>query len=393
MSVQGQPAAGIGREWWALGVLGLVGAGAGVAGGVVDPAPMLAAYLGAYAYWLGIALGCLAVLMMHQLTGGRWGWPARRFAEAGAGTVPLLAVAFLPIALGAGHLYPWAAPGADADPDLRHKAPYLNLPFFLVRATAYFLVWGFLARQFRRGAVDVYEPVHARPGLRRWSAGGLLLLAVTGSFAFIDWFMSLEPAWYSTIYPAMVGVGMMLTAFAFLIALVALAEQRAGLGRPSARQRRDLAGLLFAWVMLWGYLAFSQVLLIWSGNLPEEISWYLTRIDGPWRWVAVLVAVSGGILPFLLLLPADTREHRGRVLFAAGLLLAGRYADTLWLVRPPLAERGLGPGWQDLLTGAALGCLWLAGFAWLLRRRPPLPLDLAPEQPHPPVLEPAGAAH
>jgi hypothetical protein len=365
---------GLRRPALVVGLLGLV---ASAIGWLLSPARLWPAYLVAYLFWLGLALGCLGIALLQTLTGGVWGLVTRRVLEAAAGTLPLLALLFVPLAFGLPTLYLWARPEAvAADPLLVRKGSYLNVPFFLARAAVYLLGWAALAallgrwsgEQDRSGA-----PEQARK-LRRLGAGGLPLLGLTVSFAAIDWLMSLEPDWYSTVYGGMVALGALLSAFAFTILVVAALAKRpplAGLASPSLFN--DLGNLLLAFLMLWTYLAYSQFLLIWAGNLHEETPWYLRRLEGGWLWVALALALLGFALPFLLLVFRPLKRSPRLLAGVAGLLLVMRYVDLYWLVKPVFTPPGPRPDWLDLATLLGIGGLWLAAFLRQLSAHPLLP--------------------
>ncbi|TMA82880.1 MAG: hypothetical protein E6J77_15170, partial [Deltaproteobacteria bacterium] len=271
-------------------LVGIAGLAACAAGAAANPAAFFRAYLVAYLFWLGIALGCMAIVLIHYLTGGAWGLVIRRVLESGTRTLPLLALAFLPLAFGLRELYEWARPEVvAADALLRHKSAYLNAPFFLVRAAIYLAAWIAVAAVLRR-----WSPEDAAPPrrLRVLAGPGLAVYGLTMTFAAIDWVMSLEPHWFSTVYGMMFATGQVLAGFAFVIAVTTLLARRAPLaGLVAPNHFTDLGNLLLAFVMLWAYLAFAQYLLIWAGNLPEEIPWYLRRQQG--GWAAVAVALIG----------------------------------------------------------------------------------------------------
>jgi hypothetical protein len=326
-------------------------------GAFASPQQFFRSYLMAYLFWSGVALGCLAVLMLYHLVGGGWGVLIRSMLEAGTRTIPLLALLFVPVVVGMPHLYPWVN---------RHKGAYLNVPFFLARAVACFVVWGVLAYLLNRWPSE---------RLRKLSGPGLVLFVLTVTFASIDWAMSLEPDWYSTIYSALFIVGQVLSTLAFVLALLGVLASRTSLGEVlSARYLRDLGNLLLTFVVLWAYMAFSQFLIIWSGNLSEEIPWYLRRVKGGWEWVAGFVIVFHFALPFLLLL---SREVKRRVTVLAGLaaaLLVVRLVCVFWMVEPAFGDTTPRFHWLDWLAPVAIGGLWLGTFAWQLKRKPLLPM-------------------
>jgi hypothetical protein len=374
-----------------VGVLGLV---LTALGWLVDPVSLAAAYLTAYLFWSGIALGCLGTALMQQVTGGLWGLTVRRIAEAGARTMPLIAVLFLPILVGLPLLYPWSHPEVvAASASLQQKTPYLNVPFFVVRAVVFLACWVVLARLFDRWSREedrVADPT-ATDRLWRFGVAGMIVLGLTAAFAMIDWVMSLEPEWYSTIYPSMVATGSLLAAFAFLI-LVALwvaprSELRV-LNTPAIRN--DLGSMLLSFLMMWAYQQFSQYLLIWSGDLHEEIPWYVRRQTGGWEWAALAIIVLGFGVPFFLLVFREIKRSARALGATAAVVFVMRLVEVIWLVGP-----GLGLGlWYVLISLAAtigLGGVWLWLFLRELVARPLLPLhdprlanlpNVAPEGEH-----------
>jgi hypothetical protein len=346
--------------------------------GLTSPTQLLRSYLVAYLFWMGASLGCLALLMIQHVTGGAWGMAIRRLLESGARTIPVMALLFLPIALGVGQLYEWAQPEHVAhDPLLQQKALYLNVPFFLIRAALYFLAWALLARSLSRWSLrqdDSYDP---KPGERMEliSRGGLVLLGLTMSFAAIDWAMSLEPHWFSTIYGVIYMGGSALTAFALIIPIAALLSRNPPLkGLLTADHLSDLGKFMLAFVMLWAYFNFSQFLIMWSGNLPEEITWYLARLKGGWQWVALFIVVAHFALPFALLLSRRLKRNPQALAGVALFVLALRYIDTLWLVTPAWEPARLSIHLLDVATALALGGVWLWLFVRQLEGHPLLPL-------------------
>ena len=336
-------------------------------------------------YWVGISIGCLALSMIHHLTGGTWGVPVRRVWEAAAGMLPLLALLFVPLVFGLEVLYPWAREEAAGDPILAHKASYLNEPFFLARLAGYFVVWIGLAFLLRR--ISDRQDRAADPRLSKRAqviaAPGLVLWAFVTTFAYVDWLMSLEPHWFSTIYGVYFFGSSGMASMAFLIAVAVLLSRRAPfdlwLGK---RHFHDWGKLLFAFVMLWTYFAFSQFLIIWSANLPEEIVWYLHRMSHGWEWVGLALVVLQFAVPFALLLSRDIKRNRKAILAVAVFVLVMRWVDHLWQIAPNHHPHGFALHWLDVAAPLAVGGLWLAGFVWLFKRRPVVPV-------HDPYLEEA----
>jgi len=356
-------------------IVGVVVLAVCAAGGYSNRTQFFQSYLVAYLFWIGIALGCVAILMLQHLTGGAWALVIRRILEAGTTTLPLMAVLVLPLLLGLHDLYSWTRPDVVAgDPILKHKQLYLNVPFFLGRMAFYFAAWFALAYFLNKWSTE--QDRTADPSiagrLQGLSGGGLVLYGFTVTFASIDWVMSLEPHWFSTIYGLLFVVGQALATMAFVIAVLMLLANRKPLSKiVTASHFHDLGTLLFAFVMLWAYISFSQFLIIWAGNTREEIPWYLRRFAGGWLWLALLILLFHFALPFLLLLSRTIKSNR-RVLAAVAIaLLVMRLVDLYWLVIPGLHQQ---INWMDFATPVGVGGLWGAGFIWNLKRRPLLPL-------------------
>jgi hypothetical protein len=371
-------------------IAGAVGLGLSALGLLGNPAYFFRSYLIAYVFWLGIALGCLAVVMIQHLTGGVWGLILRRTLEGATRTLPLLALLFVPLAFGVHQLYEWADPSVVANDEvLRHKQPYLNVPFFLARAAGYFVIWLAVAFFLNHWSAeqDATGDPHLPRRFRLLSAPGLMLYGLTVTFMAVDWLMSLEPHWYSTIYSAIVGMGQVLSGFAFALALVLLLADGTPLaGLLDRQEMRDLGNLLLAFVMVWAYLSFSQFLLIWSGNLPEETPYYIRRLDGGWQAVGALLILGHFALPFVLLLLRTVKENRRVLVGVAVGVLVMRLVDVYWHVLPAFSPEGHherasgGAGelaWVLVLslgTVVGIGGVWLGVFLWQLGQRPLLPL-------------------
>jgi len=343
-----------------------------------EPQQFFRSYLQAYIFYCGIALGCLGVLMMSHLTGGAWGLVGRRVFESAARTLPLLLLLFAPIALGIRWLYPWARPeDLAASGLLRHKHLYLNVPFFFVRSGVFFALWivlawllGRFSRQQKSG-----NALELGRRMRTISGPGLLLYGLTASFAYMDWVMTLRPEWSSTIFGLLIVAGQGLSAYAFVILVLFVLSRRPKLSHMvSPKVLHDLGKLMQALILLWAYMAFSQFLIIWSGNLPREITWYMPRTQTSWQWLGVLLIVGHFALPFFLLLFRELKRRWLPLAGLAGFVLVMRLCDEFWLIAPDFDTAGLRIHWMDLVTVFGLGGLWLAYFLWLLRRSPLLPL-------------------
>lgn len=336
----------------------------------------LQAYLLGYLFWLHLALGCMAVVMLHHLVGGRWGFVIRRPLESGAMTLPLMAILFIPILAGMGSLYIWTDPEQVAASELlQHKTPYLNTPFFIGRAIFYFVVWAGLAYLLNRWSLRQDEESGGVGRLKAISAAGLILYMLTATFASFDWMMSLEPKWFSSIYGTLFIAGQALITFAFAIIIVRYLEKSGPLAdRVKKIHYSDLAGFLLAFVAFWAYIAFSQYLIIWSANLPEEVGWYINRSSGGWQWVALLLIAFHFSLPFVLLLSRQVR-HAAQILpVVAGFIILMRLVELFWLVKPAFYSQGFSLHLLDILAPVGIGGIWLWFFIRQLRGKPLLPL-------------------
>ena len=369
------PVAGRIQQW--SFIVGLIGVVLCVLGALFRPALFLQSYLFGYLFVLGIALGCMAILMLQYLTGGDWGVVIRRTLEAAMRTLPALVVGFLPIVFGMRSLYIWARPADVAAAGLDYRTEYLNVPFFIVRAIVYFAVWlamAYLLNKWSRQQ-DRADDFRLLPKLRAMSGPGLVIYAVTITFAGFDWVMSLNPEWFSTIFGLLIIGGQALSAIAFVILVSVLLSMRDPMAQVfQPRHFHDLGKLLLAFVMVWAYLSFSQLLIVWSGNLPQEIPFYVPRLESSWRWVGVMLIVLHFALPFVLLLSRDLKRHARALAAVAGFVLAMRLVDLFWLIAPEFRRRGLGVDWLDPVTVIGISGLWFAIFIWQLKQRPLLPL-------------------
>jgi hypothetical protein len=364
---------------------GLVALALSLLGAFLWPGHFFRAWLTSHLLFLSIALGSMAMVMIQHLSGGQWG-VFRRLFEASSRTLPLLALLFLPVVLGMGSLYTWTHPEhVEADEILRHKALYLNTPFFLVRTLLYFACWILIAwtlTRWSRRQDDGDMSVNLK--LQRLSGGGIVVYALTVTFAWIDWIMSLNPHWYSTLFGflAMGGHGLAALSFTIIVA-TALVKYgaMADLLRPS--HFHDLGKLMFAFVMLWAYFNFSQFLLTYAANLVEEIPYFIARTSNGWQYLALFLVVFHFAVPWLLLLSRDRKRNPYRLVWMAGWILLVRYIDLYMLVAPEFAATGenlhLAAGepeghifihWLDVVAPIAVGGLWLWMFLTQLAQRP-----------------------
>ncbi|HEX4083529.1 MAG TPA: hypothetical protein VHY22_01360 [Chthoniobacteraceae bacterium] len=343
-------------------------------GACVDIHQFFISYLFAYLFWLGLALGCLGFLMTHHLTGGRWGFPVRRFYEAAAMTLPLMALLFIPICFGLRHLYLWTNPHiVAADPVLQHRSHYMTISLFIIRAAVFFIFWSIAAVVLNRLSLrqDTTQDVEPTRKLRTLSGPGILLYPVTATFVLVDWVLSLEPDWFSTMFLVLIVIGQMLSGLAFSIILLAWLHRKQPLAAVvNSTTFHHLGMLLFAFIMLWTYLAFSQLLIIYSGNLPHEIVWYEHRVAGDWKVVVWFIILFHFAVPFFLLLSRSFKKNARILATFAAIVLFAHIVDVYWLVEPSFSHGGVHLHWLDFAATIGLGGIWLAAFASRLNAHP-----------------------
>jgi hypothetical protein len=356
-----------------LGLIGIVGMAVGFA---TDHAQFYKSYLLAYIFVLGIPIGSLALLMIHHLSGGRWSLVLRRTFEASARTIPLMAVLFLPIVLGIHDLYEWSHAEVVAnDPILLHKAPYLNQAGFIVRAIAYFVIWSGLALMLARWSAQQDTQSFPLDRFNKISGPGMLILGLTVTFASVDWVMSLDPHWFSTIFGLWFLMGMTLTAMAFSIVVASLLHNNPHVARALSTDRfHDYGTLMYAFIMLWAYLSYSQFLIIWSANLPEEIPFYLRRFGDGWQSVTLIGVAGHFVLPWMLLLFRSTKRNTRRLVAVACFMLVMRFLDVFWLIAPWVKQGAFGVHWMDIAAVIGVFGLWVGAFSHLLKGRAVLPV-------------------
>jgi hypothetical protein len=358
------------------GVIGLVLCAIGWAR---TPDQFFHSYLVAFLFVLGLSLGSLGLLMLQHLTGGHWGIVIRRPLESATRALPLVVILFLPIFWGMKYLYSaWlTAPSSGEGALSEFQRSYLTTDKFITRAVIYFAIWMLLMFVFNRWSKEQdmnREDRGLRRRLKMVAGPGIILYVFVMTFAAIDWVMSLSPHWASTIYGFLFVIGQLISSMSLMIAVVVLlskTEPMAGLIQD--RHLHDLGKLLLAFVMLWAYFGFSQLLIIWSGNLPEEITFYRSRLYGGWGIVAVIVLVFHFFVPFFLLLSRDVKRNAKILPKIAIWLIAMRFVDLFWLTRPEFTANAL-PNWLDLAAPLAVGGLWLFFFAFNLKQLPLLPL-------------------
>jgi len=359
--------------------VGLVGLVLCIVGWIKSPDVFIRSYLFAFLFVLGLSLGSLGLLMLQHLTGGHWGIVIRRPLESATRSLPLVFVLFLPIFFGMKYLYAaWlAAPKSGEGALSEFQQGYLTSDGFKFRALIYFAIWLLLMFVFNRWSREQDANRDDRSLRRRFKlvAGpGIILYVFAMSFAAIDWVMSISPHWASTIYGFLFIAGQLISSMSLMISIVVLLAQAEPL--KSVIQKRhlhDMGKLLLAFVMLWAYFSFSQLLITWSGNLPEEISFYRSRLYGQWGYVSVFILIFHFFVPFFLLLSRDLKRKASALPKVAMWLILMRLVDLFWTTRPEFTSSAI-PSLWDIAAPLALGGLWFGVFAWQLRQRPLLPL-------------------
>jgi hypothetical protein len=349
-----------------------------IAGAFMDPTQFFRSYLVGFLFWIGIPLGSLAIAMLHHLTGGAWGLVVRRIFEAASRTLPLMALLFLPLLFGLSHVYVWAQPGwGESAGVMARKSAYLNPIAFGLRALVYFALLGTLVFLINRWSLeqDRTGDHSLQRKMRRLAAPGLAVYCLGATFASIDWLMSLDPHWASSIHGVSFVGGQALSALAFVVPVAFLLGRRPPLGGVLAsRHFSDYGNLMLAFLMLWAYFSVSQLIIIWSGNLPEEIPWYLTRMGGPWHGMGLVLVLGHFAVPFLLLLSRGVKQNARLLSLVALLVLLMRWVDLQWQAVPAFHPQGPVWHWLDLAVFVAMGALWTAFFVRQLGQRSLLPV-------------------
>ena len=359
-------------------VFALLGAVACAILGAGNPKQFFFSWLVSFMFFLSLALGGLFFVLIQYAVQGGWGIVLRRIGETIFATIPVMAALFLPVVLGLHDLFEWAHPGAaDHDALLRWKEPYLNVSFFLIRAVLYFVIWSFMAILYYRGSSG--QDVTGDPGvsarLRRLAGPAIIVLALTQTFASIDWIMSLTPHWYSTIFGVYFFSGSFV-GFIALLSVVVVAMRRAGLLETviTAEHLHDIGKLLFAFTAFWAYIGFSQFFLMWYANLPEETVWYKARIEGSWMQVSLLLIAGHFVVPFFYLMGRAVKRKGTTLAVGGAWLLIMHFVDLYWQIMPTLHPEGLRPSALDVAAFVAIGGCFVGAASWLMRRQALVPL-------------------
>jgi hypothetical protein len=359
-------------------VCGVIGVVLVVVLGLRDTQQLFRSYLFAFVYWISIPLGCTAILMLHHLTGGWWGLPIRRILEAGSRTIRLMAILFIPVLFGMSKLYLWAnAAIVQSDPILQDKRWWLNPTGFVIRYFIYFGVWFLLVgllNKWSREQDQTGNPALA-DRMSAISGPGLVFWGFAVSGAAVDWVMSLEPHWYSTIYGLLFIAIEALIALSFTLFVLRMLSDFPPIKDSVAPSRfNDLGNILLAFVMLWAYLSFDQLIITWAGNLKEEIPWYMQRAFGGWAPVGVALVILHFFVPFLLLLQRGVKRRLRVLSIVAGWMILLTLVDIYWIVVPSWDKLSPHVHFIDIFAVVGIGGLWVAAFAWQLKKLPLLPL-------------------
>jgi hypothetical protein len=375
-------------------VIGLIFAVISLVLAFLRPDEFFRAYLLGYMAWLGVALGSMAILMIRHLTGGGWGMVIRRILGAAMRCLPLMAVLFVPILSGLPKLYVWARPlDSIADKHLREHLQqitktYLTVPGFIIRAVIYLAIWNLLSFLLTKWSKEQDSPA-SRNNSHRFKAvsgPGLILYAFTIGFAAIDWIMSIDPSWISTIYGLLILIGELLSAMCFAVVVERILFNYKPMSEMLKRDFvQDHGKWMLTFVMVWAYFSFSQWVIIWAGNLPDEITWYMRRLNGGWGYVGLFLVVFQFAVPFCFLLSRPFKRDIRRLVWLAAWIMLMRYLDLFWIIEPNFSTT-FSLTLADIVVPVAIGGIWLAYFFRNLSLLPLLPAyDVAAHE----VLEPA----
>jgi hypothetical protein len=365
--------------------LPLIGAALAILGGILcavlgagNSKQFLFSWLVSFMFFLSLALGALFFVLIQYASQGGWGIVVRRIGETVFTTIPVLAALSVPVFLGLHGLYEWShAEAVEQDALLQWKAPFLNVPFFLIRAAIYFICWSAIALFYFRGSrsqdASGDHAISAR--LRLLAGPALIVLALTQTFASIDWIMSLTPHWYSTMFGVYFFAGSFV-GFIALLSVLAVSMRQAGLLETviSAEHLHDLGKFLFAFTAFWAYIGFSQFFLIWYANLPEETIFFKARLEGSWKTVTILLVIGHFVAPFFYLMGRDVKRNGATLALGGIWLLVMHFLDLYWQIMPTLHPQGIRPSLLDVAAFVTIGGCFLAATTWLMRRQALVPL-------------------
>jgi hypothetical protein len=346
--------------------------------GFFRPALFFEGYLTAFLFWVEIALGCLGLLLIQYLTGGRWGMTVTRLLEAGMMTLPLCAGLFLPIFLGMTYLFPWLHPAGSELQHLVHaKRAYLNVPFYVVRYVVYFAVLSALALWYRRLSLRRDEgDAGAFATMQKWGGPCLIVFVLLMNFATIDWVMSLNPEWYSSMLVVEFCAEQGVVTIAWCILAVRLLADIEPMRRAlNTKVVHDLGNLLLGFTCFWTYVTFAEYLITWTGDLPHDVSWFSARSSGGWKIFAAVLVLVHFFIPLFLLILTTISKNLTRLAWVAGLMLFAHFLQVIWWVEPGFGAQ-FHIAWTSVVLILALGGIWFAACLSFLQAVPLLPANL-----------------
>ncbi len=371
-------------------IIGVIALALSVIGAVLNTDRFFQSYLFSVIFWLNVSLGCLGLLMTQYMIIGKWGLTVRRILEAGAMVIPLMFVLFLPLLLDLPGLFKWIVAPPPSAPIMAPKTDYLNVPFFLIRAVVYFACWIVLAYLLNRWSSEQDQTGNEDLTRRmsNLSRGGMIIFFLTITFAAFDWVMSLEPEWSSSIFGALFLSTEGLSGMAFTIIVASYLSRWEPFSEVMTPQRFiDLGNLLLVFIMFWAYINLSQFLIIWSGNLPEEVTWYVHRSENGWQWPIRLILALQFVGPFLALLSRRAKRNVRAMAILSSVILVMHVIEIYWRVVPAFHLEEFSLSWLDFVLPVGIGGVWVAAFLWLLGRKALVPLH----DPRTPQLEEAVA--
>ncbi|MBA3335684.1 MAG: hypothetical protein H0T08_08760 [Acidobacteria bacterium] len=346
----------------------------------------LRSWLLGFIFWGGIGFGSIGILLLQYLTGGAWGVVTRRILEASSRTLPVIFVLFLPIMLGITYLYAWTH--MQDDRIIQFREPYLTVEWFIFRAVLYFVLFGSMAYFLNKWSLaqdkaTTYEDAAkylADAG--KFSGPTIIFFVLTVTFAAVDWVMTLDPHFYSTMWGFLFVAGWALSTFSFTVVILAWLSDHEPMNRVVGKRHfHDLGKLMLAFTMVWAYFNFSQYLIIWSGNIPEETKWYIPRVQGTWGAIGVILIIFHFAFPFLVLLSRDIKRNAKWLSLLAAFILVMRLIDMYYLIGPSPTIESHGHevpfhlSWMDFVAPIAVGGIWLWWFFGELMKYPLVPIN------------------
>ncbi len=364
------------RTLFGAGIAGLIASGVGY---FLNSEQFFFSYLTSFAFYTSIGVASLLLVMIHHITRSSWGTVIRRIPETFSSNLWIWALFFLPVLAGMGTLYSWTDPSyVTGDPILEGKVAYLNRPFFIIRQIIYFAIWGWLGYRMHRISLDMDRTSDwgLTTLLRKLSAPGILLLALTMAFASFDWLMSLDAHWFSTMFGVYFFAMSFQALFPVLILLIFWLQKRGIMQNTVSKAHiYDLGAWFFAFTVFYAYIAFSQFLLIYYANIPEEVLWFYHRLEGSWAWVTWAILIGRFILPFILLLNRDQKANRKMLLITSILVLVMHFVELFWIAMPTFKHAGASLSWMDITTFVGLGGIFMGLFFRTFRANNLIPVN------------------